>query len=295
MSAAIPLALVAGAAAGAVVGEFAMRMLPLGGRPRRGIAGGSIAARLRAALRRLGPWFARADVVERLAPARDLGARIVAAGEPGGLGVREWISIKVGVAAAGALAAMIVAPSLPGRLWLAALACGPLAGFMLPDFWLGRAATARAREAVRRLPDMLDLLRVALVAGMPPQRALAAVAQRFDGPLAQEWQRMAAATALGTPVDQALAELAERLPAPAVKSFAETMRSASRHGLTLSEALTTLAVAARHARRQRMREQAARAAPKIQLVVALILVPSVMLVIAAGMVSQLSGSGLSGS
>ena len=294
MSTAVPLAVLAGLATGAIAGEAAVS---LAGR-RRPSGRRSVLARLgvrfRAALGRLGPTFARAAVVERLAPAGDLKARIVAAGEPGGLGVREWTSIKVACAVAGALAAGVVAGALPGRLWIAAVICGPLAGFLLPDFWLGRAASARAREAVRQLPDMLDLLRVALGAGMPPQRALASVASRFDGPLALEWRRMAAAGALGAPLDRSLSDLAERLPAPAIRSFAETMRSANRHGLSLADALATLAAAARHARQQRMREQAARAAPKIQLVVALVLVPSVMLVIAAGMVSQLAGVGVVG-
>lgn len=294
MSVAVALAVCAGAATGVLVGELSVSYASRGALRQRGSVRDRLGSSVRTALRRLGPTFARASVVERLAPARDLRARVIAAGEPGGLGVREWISIEVGCAAVGAVTATMVAGSLPGRLWIAALVGGPLAGFMLPNFWLGRAAATRAREAAHELPDMLDLLRVALVAGMPPPRALAAVATRFDGPLAYEWRRMAAATALGTPADEALAELAERLPAPAVRSFAETMRSAGRHGLTLSEALATLAGAARHARRQRMREQAARTAPKIQLVVALVLVPSVMLVIAAGMVSQLSGSGLTG-
>jgi tight adherence protein C len=232
-------------------------------------------------------------IVERLVPARDQQARIMAAGEPGGLSVREWIAIKVACAAAGTLAAVTVAGALPGRLWIAAIFCGPLAGFLLPDFWLGRAAALRAQEAERQLPDMLDLLRVALEAGMPAQRAIASVAGRFDGSLATEWRRMAAAGALGAPIDQSLSELAERLPAPAVKHFAETMRSASRYGLSLGDALASLAGAARHARQQRIREHSARAAPKIQLVVALVLVPSVMLVIAAGMVAQLGGSAIS--
>jgi tight adherence protein C len=55
-----------------------------------------------------------------------------------------------------------------------------------------------------------------------------------------------------------------------------------------------LAGQARDARlslRRRVQEDAARAGPKIQLVVALLLVPSVLLLVAAALVSALLGSG----
>jgi tight adherence protein C len=43
--------------------------------------------------------------------------------------------------------------------------------------------------------------------------------------------------------------------------------------------------------RRHVQEDAARAGPKIQLVVALLLVPSVLLLVAAALVSALAGSG----
>jgi tight adherence protein C len=48
-----------------------------------------------------------------------------------------------------------------------------------------------------------------------------------------------------------------------------------------------LAADARARRAQRLREQAARAGPKIQLVVALVLVPAVMLLVGAALASGL--------
>ena len=54
-----------------------------------------------------------------------------------------------------------------------------------------------------------------------------------------------------------------------------------RHGAPLAPALHALAADARAQRAQRVRERAARAAPKIQLVVALLLVPAVMLLVGA--------------
>ncbi len=60
-----------------------------------------------------------------------------------------------------------------------------------------------------------------------------------------------------------------------------------RHGAPLRPALAALATDARARRAQRLRERAARAAPKIQLVVALLLVPAVMLVVGAALAGAL--------
>ncbi|MEX0992669.1 MAG: type II secretion system F family protein [Solirubrobacterales bacterium] len=240
----------------------------------------------------IGRQVARMRLVKRLAPPGDLRSRIVTAGEPANLGVREWISIKAASAVMTGAMALPLASAAPGRLGPMVAICAPAAGFFVPDFWLARATSIRIEGAVRELPDMLDLLRVAVQAGMPPNRALASVASRFDGPLARECRRAVAATVLGTPADEALDELAARLPDQRIAGFAESLRSAHRHGLALGNALETLAKSARHMSHQRMRERAAKAGPKIQLVVAVVLVPSVLLVVAAALVSELAGAGL---
>jgi tight adherence protein C len=82
------------------------------------------------------------------------------------------------------------------------------------------------------------------------------------------------------------------LPVPGVRAFVETLTYAHRAGSSLAGALDAQAATARHLRRQQIREQAARAGPQMQLVVALVLVPSVMLVIGAVLASELTTAGL---
>jgi tight adherence protein C len=98
--------------------------------------------------------------------------------------------------------------------------------------------------------------------------------------------------ALGVRHDDAWRSLGERLPAEEVRSFVAAFGRASRHGVPLGRILSAQASRARHHRRQRVREHAARAGPKIQLVVALLLVPSVLLMVAAAIVAELQQSGL---
>jgi tight adherence protein C len=218
--------------------------------------------------------------------------RLAAAGRPGEMGTREWAGVKCATAVAVGICGAASAGSLPGRLPLLALVAAPVAGFVAPEFWLARIARRRLRAAGRELAPMLDLLQVTVEAGASPGAALGAVGARFHGPLAAEWRAAATAIALGTAHDRALATLTERLPSPRIRAFADSMRRARRRGLPLGELLARQASAARHEEQIRIREQAARAGPKIQLVVAFVLVPSVMLIVAAALIAELTAPGV---
>jgi tight adherence protein C len=260
------------------------------GRERRARA--SPLVRIRTALTVALVRAARLVGAEPVRPYGDLRTRVCAAGRPGGLRERDWAALKRACAVAAAAMAVFVAASVPWRLGVALLAAAPAAGFVAPDFVLARMASMRIAAALAELPGMLDLLRVTVEAGQSPTAALGAVGARFGGPLAAEWRAAAARVALGMPQDAALAQMAERLPAPEVRALADALRSARRRGLPIADVLAAQATAARHGERQRIRERAARAGPQIQLVVALVLVPSVLLTIAAVLVTELTATGL---
>jgi tight adherence protein C len=224
--------------------------------------------------------------------ARRLTARPMPTSSRVPIGSRNWTVLKMVGALCGCVFALAAAPAAPGRSAPLVLVGGPTAGFMAPNLWLTRALRRRLEAAVSDLPNMLDLLRVAVEAGMTPQRALATVGTEFTGPLATEWRRVAAEMALGTTQDAALAGMAARLPAEEVSSFVDALTRSRRHGVPLGRTLAAQALRARHRRGQLLRERAARAGPKIQLVVALVLVPSVLLMVAAGLVAELQGSSL---
>lgn len=244
--------------------------------------------------RRASAWAPALALLARLgrrvgipaAPA-DLDARLAAAGRPLGLGAGEAMAVKGGAAALGLALALPFGALLPGRLPLLAPFALPAAGFLVPDAWLRRRARARGRAMERDLPDLLDLLHVALVAGLPLDRALGEVARRDDGPLAREWRRAAREIALGEPRERVLAGLAARCPCAGVGAFVRALERAARHGAPLGDTLADQAAEARAAAARRIAERAARAAPQIQLVVALLLVPSVLLLVAAALLASL--------
>ena len=217
---------------------------------------------------------------------------IGASAPPPGLARRNWWSVKLASAAVAVLLSLPFAVATRSRLALVLAAGVAAAGFALPDVWLGRQRRRRDEAVLRALPDMLDLLRVTVEAGLAPARGLGVVAAEFRGPLAVEWGRVAAEVALGVPQEEALAGLRHRLPDEETASFVETLSRSRRHGVPLGTALAGQATRARHRRRQQLRERAARAGPKIQLAVALLMVPSVLLLVAAALIAELQRSGL---
>jgi tight adherence protein C len=284
MSAVLPVALAFLAAALACVGLASL--VPARGsrlRRARGRRAELTLLRLASAGRLLRQGRARAP--------RDLEARIAAAGAPAGLGPRELMAAKTAATVGGAAVGLPLAAAAPGRLGPVVMACVPIAGFLAPDLWLRRMAMARARRVRRDLPALLDLLRVSVEAGGSLPTALLEVGSRAEGPLAAEWRAIGHQVALGVPLERALARMVERLPLTEVRGLVGALERARRHGAPLAETLAAQARDARFALARRVREDAARAGPKIQLVVALLLVPSVLLLVAAALASALLESG----
>ena len=193
---------------------------------------------------------------------------------------------RLACAAAGALTAMLAAPAAPGRLaWLVAAAL-PAAGFVAPDALRARRARRRLLLLVAAMPDALDLLAVGAASGRGPAAGFAEVARSGSGPLAQELSIAVAELGCGRPLAEALGQLRSRVPGSEMASFCAAIERSRRFGSPLADQLRRQASALRRDQRRAIEERAARAAPKIQLVVALVLVPSVLLMIAAGLIAN---------
>ncbi len=121
--------------------------------------------------------------------------------------------------------------------------------------------------------------------------ALRAVGAEGRGPLAAEWRAAGRRVALGAPLPDALRDVQRRLPLPELAALVGALERSRRHGVPLADTLSAQAREARAALARAAREHAARAGPKIQLVVALLLVPSVLLLVAAALLSALLDSG----
>lgn len=212
--------------------------------------------------------------------------RLRAAGLEGRVSLAAVMIAKLAAAAAGGLVAMAAAPAAPGRTApLVALGL-PAAAFLAPDAWLEREGRRRRRRLVAALPDALDLLAVGSASGRGPVAGLEQQARAGEGPLAEELRRTVAEVACGVPAGRALAALRRRVPGAEVAALVAAIERSRRFGSPLAEQLRRQSAGLRRDARRATEERAARAAPKIQLVVALVLVPSVLLMIAAALIAH---------
>lgn len=221
------------------------------------------------------------------APPRDLGRRIAAAGLDPRVSPADLMALKGAVVLLVLVIGAPLALGLPGALGPVSALALPVAGFLAPDRWLVLRARRRAAVMAVEVSDVLDLLRVAVAAGQTPGRAMGEVGRRHPGLLASELRRVAREVDAGTPRGAALDGLADRCPLPTVAALVAAVHRADRHGVALAPSLAALAADARADRVRLLADHAARAAPKIQLVIALLLVPAVLLLVAAAMVSAL--------
>jgi tight adherence protein C len=214
-----------------------------------------------------------------------LGSRLARAGLGERISIRGLLTVKVGAGVAGLLWAMVLSPAAPSRLaWIVVLGL-PVAGFLSPDAWLERRARRRLRVLRAALPDALDLLAVGTAAGRSPLSGLAELGAG-DSPLARELAMLSAESSCGLPQSDALASLRRRAPVREVAAMCGVIERSRRYGSPIADQLQEQATALRSTQRRRIEEQAAKAAPKIQLAVALLLVPSVLLMIAAGLLAN---------
>jgi tight adherence protein C len=189
-------------------------------------------------------------------------------------------------AAGGVLVAALAAPAAPGRTALLVALAMPAAGFVLPDALLEHEARRRHRRLIAALPDALDLLAIGSAAGRGPAAGFAEIARAGSGPLAEELRVAVAELECGRPLSAALASLRERVPGSEIATLCASIERSRRLGSPLADQLRRQAASLRRDQRRAVEERAARAAPKIQLVVALVLVPSVLLMIAAALIAN---------
>lgn len=193
---------------------------------------------------------------------------------------------KSACAAAGTLVALAAAPAAPGRLSLLVIVGLPAAAFFAPDALRERRARHRRRRLVAALPDALELLAVGSASGRSLAAGFTDLAEAGDGPLADELRTTVAELSCGLSISTALGSLRSRVAGAEIAALCAAVERSRRLGSPLADQLRRQATALRRGQRRGIEERAARAAPKIQLVVALVLVPSVLLMITAALIAN---------
>lgn len=178
------------------------------------------------------------------------------------MGAAEFIGMRIGLGFVFGVAALATAAVLKPVAEFVALIglAGLLFGYLIPGIWLDRTVRGRQHRMLRALPAALDMLALAAGAGMTLDGALGQVAQRWRGPLSDEFRRLLVEFNMGRDRRTALRALGERTGVPEIMRFANAIIQADALGTPISRVLQEQAVEMRTRRRQRA-EEAARKAP----------------------------------
>jgi tight adherence protein C len=244
------------------------------------------------------PWYRRLfdGLAQRLGPRivpavrtskrESIGRRLDLAGRPADLTVQRFVGYKA--AGAAVLGGLLLLMALGGGSFLLAV-LGAGVGWFLPDVLISRAGRLRQERIERDLPDFLDILAVTVRAGLGYRLSLARVSEALGGPVGEEMLVALRQMELGASRRSAFEALRERNGSEQLSSFVAAQLQAEELGVPLSEALNDIAADMRRAAHQAARRRAARATPRVSLIVTMLIVPGTMVLV---IVSIILGSGL---
>ncbi len=138
---------------------------------------------------------------------------------------------------------------------LMAIGLAAVAGLLLGDWLLGRAARRRRRAIAEQFPVAAQLLALLISAGASPSDAIGRVARAIGGPLGAQFEGAAQRTAAGGGFAAAMRQLAADVELPVIERFVQGLLSAIERGSPLAEIVREQAIdAAAESHRQLMTE-----------------------------------------
>jgi tight adherence protein C len=210
----------------------------------------------------------------------DLQTKLVMAGNP--MRLNTYVTFWVVCAATMTTLGVILFIALPPELMLQKVAFGILfamLGFLIPRMWLSGKVKARQKLVVKAMPDALDLITTCVEAGLGLDAALARVAEKSTGPLADELSRMLRDVAMGKLRRDALQEMADRIGVEELTSFITSIIQAEQLGVGIAQVLRVQSDQLRTKRRQRAEQQAHEAPIKMIFPLVLFIFPAFLVVI----------------
>src|ERR671919_582954 len=154
-------------------------------------------------------------------------------------------------------------------------------GFYLPPFFLRRRIKLRQRAIREGFPHALDLMQVAVQAGLGFDAALAKVGEELQTAhpiLAEEFLTVVLELRVGKPRDRVLQDLAQRTGVEEINSFQTVMNQSIRYGTSISDALEIYAHEMRHKRMMRAEELASQMPVKMSIAMVVFLLPTLFLI-----------------
>ncbi|MBI2191795.1 MAG: type II secretion system F family protein [Planctomycetes bacterium] len=208
---------------------------------------------------------------------RKLAADLRAGGNPEGITADEFVGLILLSTFLGVLAGYVCFLMYPAQVLIFAFGMG---GFLLPRVWLSDLIKHRRRSIRKSLPYALDLLTLAVEAGLDFTTALARIGERLGAtPLATEFRILLQEIQMGKVRTDALRDMAERVSVYELTSVVSSLTQTDELGAPLGPVLRIQAEYIRVRRAQEAEEMAMKAPVKLLFPLIVFIFPTAFIMI----------------
>ncbi|HEX9387117.1 MAG TPA: type II secretion system F family protein [Anaerolineales bacterium] len=241
-------------------------------------------------VRRIGEFSARFTPQKAI---QDTARRLELAGNPWPIDAATFLAIRfiLAVLLGGFLVAVVlISPPSKASDNFMYIGGATFAGFFLPHLMLSSKITRRQKEIRKAMPDALDLLTICVEAGLGFDAAMAKVAEKWENELSLAFARTIREVQLGKVRRDALKDMSDRLGIPEMTSFVAAIIQSEQLGVSMAKVLRIQSDQMRVKRRQYAEEEAHKAPIKMIIPMALLIFPSIMIIILTPAAIQIMGS-----
>jgi len=165
-------------------------------------------------------------------------------------------------------------------------------GFYMPELFLVSKIQRRQKDIRKAMPDALDLLTICVEAGLGFDGAMQKVYEKWDNELSLGLGRVLREIQLGKLRREALRDMADRMGVPEMTSFVAAVIQSEQLGVSMAKVLRIQADQMRIKRRQLAEEEAHKAPIKMLIPMALLIFPSICIVLMTPAILMLLRSAL---
>jgi len=243
-------------------------------------------------VRRIGEFSARFTPQKAI---QDTARKLELAGNPWPVDAATFLAIRfiLAVVLGGFLVAVVIIspPSNPSDNFMY-IGGATFAGFFLPHLMLTSRISRRQKEIRKAMPDALDLLTICVEAGLGFDAAMSKVSEKWENELSLAFTRTIREVQLGKVRREALKDMSDRLGLPEMTSFVAAIIQSEQLGVSMAKVLRIQSDQMRVKRRQYAEEEAHKAPIKMIIPMALLIFPSILIIILTPAVIQIMGSGV---
>ncbi|MEA3439580.1 MAG: type II secretion system F family protein [Chloroflexota bacterium] len=209
----------------------------------------------------------------------DLEKQMTIAGNPLGMGAREFYGIRILFAVLGFFLGYQLYTRNSDLIGLLLAGFVVIIMFSLPRLWL-RSVVRKKKNIVRRnLPDALDMLSVCADAGLGFDQSLQRVSEYWKNPLGYELGRVVNEMNMGLSRAQAMRSLSDRYDVSELTSFVAVILQSDQLGMSIADTLHAQAHQMRIERRFWAQEQARKIPLKMLIPLMLLILPAMFAVV----------------